>query len=153
MEVISLRENPEYRTAAIRYFQEHWATENSMMVYENCISYSLMTESALPLWYLLEDDDRIIGCAGLITNDFISRMDLCPWICALFIEPDMRGRRLGGLLLARARADAAAAGFERVYLATDIMGYYEQFGFRHIGKGYHPWGDSSLIFEAQTREK
>ena len=48
------------------------------------------------------------------------------------------------------REDAAAAGFPAVYLCTDHVGYYEKYGFRHVGTGYHPWGDESRIYEALT---
>lgn len=147
MNVVSVREHPEYKQAAIRYFQDKWATDTSVMVYENCIQHALLTDAPLPQWYLLEDGDDIIGCAGLIPNDFISRMDLWPWICALYIKESRRGQNLGALLIDRAKQDAIAAGFSRVYLCTDHVGYYEHFGFRHIGTGYHPWGKSSLIYE------
>jgi Predicted acetyltransferase len=147
MNVISVREHPEYKQAAIRYFQEKWATEQSAMVYENCIHHALLTDSPLPQWYLLEDGDDLIGCAGLIPNDFISRMDLWPWICALYIEKDRRGQNLGALLIDRAKQDARTAGFQRIYISTGHIGYYEHYGFKHIGTGYHPWGDSSRIYE------
>ena len=116
-------------------------------VYENCISYSLHTDSPLPQWYLLEDEDKIVGCAGLIINDFISRQDLYPWICSVYITPKYRGRALGGVLLDKAKKDAAAAGFKKVYIATGNIGYYENFGFKLLGTGYHPWGESSRIYE------
>lgn len=82
MEIISVREHPEHQEKFIGYFQRTWATENTMKVYEDCISNSVEPAKQLPQWYLLVEDDEIIGCAGLITNDFISRMDLYPWICA-----------------------------------------------------------------------
>lgn len=149
MNIISLREHPEYKEQAIEYFQSKWADENSMKVYEDSITHSILTDSPLPIWYLMEQSDEIIGCAGLISNDFISRMDLWPWICALYIEEDYRGRSLGEKLILRAKADAERAGFNRVYLCTDHIGYYEKYGFTYIGDGYHPWGSRSRIYASE----
>ncbi|WP_244155587.1 hypothetical protein [Pedobacter terrae] len=81
MKIVSIRQNPEYKQIAIEYLQKSWP-EVSPIVYANCITNSINTEQSLPQWYLLEKDEKIIGCAGLITNDFISRMDLYPLICA-----------------------------------------------------------------------
>lgn len=152
MHIISVREEPEYKAAAIRYFQQVFATDKNAKVYENCISYSLHTDAPLPHWYLLEDEDKIVGCAGMITNDFISRQDIWPWICAVYITPEYRGRALGGVLLNKAKADAREAGFKKVYIATGHIGYYENFGFKHIGTGYRPWGESSRIYEGDTSD-
>ena len=97
------------------------------------------------------DDDKIIGCAGLITNDFISRMDLYPWVCALYIEKEYRGNEYGALLLEKAKEDAKQGGYSSLYLCTDHIGYYEKYGFSKIGTGYHPWGESSSIFKIELK--
>lgn len=75
MKLISVKENPEYMNQAISFFQNKWASEQSMMVYEDCIIHCISSPNPLPQWYLLMDETTVIGCAGLITNDFISRMD------------------------------------------------------------------------------
>lgn len=146
MKVINIRENPELKENAIRYISEKWANEASKSVYEDCISRSLATDNPLPIWYLLMDGDNIIGCVGLITNDFISCMDLWPWLCALYIEEGHRGNAYGKLLIERLKKDAARAGFSNVYLATDHIGYYEKYAFEYLCDGYHPWGDSSRVY-------
>lgn len=150
MKVISVRNQPETVDSAISYIQSIWASEQSKAVYQDCIFHSLNTPSALPRWYLLYDEDEIVGCAGLITNDFISRMDLYPWICALFVKEAHRGQNLGKLLIDAAISDAKEGGFDSCYLCTDHIGYYEKFGFIKIGVGFHPWGETSSIYQIST---
>ncbi|VEF47616.1 GCN5-like N-acetyltransferase [Bacillus freudenreichii] len=150
MKIINVREQQEFKEIAIKYIQSKWAKDYNKKVYENCINHCITTDSPLPVWYLVEDSSNIIGCAGLISNDFISRMDLWPWICALYIEERYRGRSLGRELLSRAKVDAAKAGFNNVYLCTDLIGFYEKYGFNYIGDGYHPWGSSSRIYQSST---
>ncbi len=152
MRVISVREHPEYAERAIAWFQACWATKASRPVYDNCIRFSLCTAAPLPQWYLLIDGDSIAGGAGLITNDFVSRMDLTPWLCALFVEPEYRGRHFSSLLVNRARRDAARMGFAHLYLCTDLAGFYEKLGGCRIGVGYHPWGECSDLYRFDTRE-
>src|SRR6056297_884913 len=146
MKIISIRKQPEYKDVGIKYIQSKWATESSMKVYEDCINNCIDTDKPLPQWYLLSNNDKIIGCGGLITNDFISRMDLYPWVCALYIEEEFRGNDYGSLLLKQAKEDAKLANFSTLYLSRDHIGYYEKYGFKYIGLGYHPWGESSRIY-------
>lgn len=148
MEILSLREHPQRLHEILAYIKDKWASEQSKVVYDDCLQHTLNTDSPLPQWYVLEHEGRFVGCAGLITNDFISRMDLYPWVCSLYIEKDYRGQRLGESLLNRAKEDAYKAGFKNVFLCTDHVGFYEKFGFEFIGIGYHPWGASSRIYQA-----
>ena len=69
--IISIRKEPEFADKAIKYLTKKWATHSSKMVFEDCIKNSINAKTFLPQWYLLMDEDKIIGCAGLITNYFI----------------------------------------------------------------------------------
>jgi GNAT superfamily N-acetyltransferase len=146
MKIISIRENPSVLDKAIKYFQDSWPSVLPI-IYADCIRHCIGARNPLPQWYLLEKEGEIIGCAGLITNDFISRGDLYPWLCALFIEEEHRGQAYATLLMEKAKADAKEFGFEYLYLSTSHVGYYEKYGFKYIGQGHHPWGEESRIYE------
>ena len=150
MAVMNIRKTPEYLEQGIAYIQSKWGNRRNKKVYEDCITKSIDAKNPLPVWYLLMDSDKIIGCAGLVTNDFISRMELWPWLCALFVEKKYRGQNLGRLLISQIKEDVANMEFDKLYLSTDHKGYYEKYGFTYIGDGYHPWGDSSRIYACEV---
>ncbi|HAT2907737.1 TPA: GNAT family N-acetyltransferase [Serratia marcescens] len=146
MDMISVRQAPELAPRAIAYFQRHWATAETLMMYEDAINRSLGAINPLPQWYLLMENDRILGCAGLITNDFISRGELYPWLCALYVEEAQRGRSHGAKLIEHVAAETRRLGFPQLHLCTDLEGYYERSGFVYNGLGYHPWGEASRVY-------
>lgn len=145
MQIISIREQPNYKDTAIEYFQDKWKSVWPI-IYKDSITHCINAKNSLPQWYLLEKRNRVIGCAGLITNDFISRGDLYPWVCAVFIDEKERGNAYSSLLLNKAKLDAKKFGYNSLYLCTEHIGLYEKFGFEYIGQGYHPWKEESRIY-------
>lgn len=146
MKIISVREQPEYKDQIIAFLQKNWS-EVSPEIYSDCITHCIGSPNPLPQWYVLESGGQFIGCAGLITNDFISRMDLYPWLAALFIDEQFRGNSYAQLLIDKVMKDARSAGFSKLYLSTDHIGYYEKYGWLYIGDGFHPWDEQSRIYE------
>lgn len=147
--IVSIRENPEHLDRAIDYFSSRWHIDRN--IYKDCIANSLTTESLLPRWYLMMKGDEIIGSYGLITNDLISRQDLWPWLCALYVEETERGKALGEKLLAHGRREAQKLGFSKVYLCTDHTDYYEKYGWNHIGQGFGI-GYSAKVYAIESGE-
>lgn len=141
--IISLRKEPELLDMFCTYFSKNWGRE---VIYRNCMESSLSSDSPLPQWFLLVKKDEICGGCGLITNDFISRMDLYPWLCALFVEEKFRKQGLGGKLIEYAVLTAADLGYKNIYCCTDHTAYYEKYNFQYIGIGYHPWDETSRIY-------
>lgn len=150
MRIRSIRETPGYKDAAIKYFQQSWKSVWPI-IYEDAITHCINAKNDLPQWYLLEREDEILGCAGLITNDFISRGDLYPWVCALHIDEKHRGNAYGSLLLDKAKTDARRFGFKNLYLCTEHVGYYEKYNFEYVGQGYHPWQAESRIYQSELK--
>ena len=148
VKIICVSDNPEYLEKTIRYNCNNWPLDDS--IYDDCIRNSIDTEGKLPRWYLMLRGGEIIGSYGLIMNDFISRQDLWPWFAALFVEDSERGKNLGSMLLEHGRKEAEKLGFEKLYLCTEHVGYYEKYGWTKIGTGYHPWHESSSIYMIGT---
>lgn len=147
--IISIRDRHEYSGHAIDWFSSKWGIDRKEyeMSFADCISKN----ESLPQWYLaLDKDDEIIGGCGLIQNDFVDRVDLLPYICALFVEEKARGHALGAKLLENARIEGGKLCFDRLYLCTDHTAYYEKYGWNYIATGNHPWGSTSRIYEAPT---
>jgi GNAT superfamily N-acetyltransferase len=146
--IINIKESPEWLERAANYFSSRWNIDRQL--YIESMTNSLSAEKAVPQWYLMLCNDEIIGGFGLIKNDFMVRTDLCPWLCALYIEPAERGGQLGAKLLTHACLEAGKIGFNKVYLNTDHIGYYEKYSWRYIGDFAHKSGTNTRVYEADT---
>jgi len=151
MEIINVRENPEYIEKAIDYWHNIWGggseTLERRLYFKDAIERSVKTQSGLPTYYLLIENGQIIGCVGLITSDFMACCDLWPWLCGLYVDENHRGKSLGSLLIDRVKKDAAKHGFNSLYLCTDHIGYYEKYGFNYLFDSYSFWGENGRVYE------
>ncbi len=126
---ITLRERPEMKNTAARWFHSKWGVPEE--AYLECMSEYLdgCTEYG---WYICLDGDSIVGGLGVIENDFHDRKDLAPNICAVYTGEAYRGRGIAGKLLDMAVEDMRSKGISPVYLVTDHVGFYERYGWEFL---------------------
>ena len=148
-QIISVREHPQYLDIAVDYLTNKWGISRN--IYQDCIENSLTTKSPLPRWYLMVRDGLIMGSYGLIVNDFISRQDLWPWLAALYVEENERGKGFGAAMLEHGKSEAQKLGFPMLYLSTGHVGYYEKYGWKYIGNGYDVGGEATRIYETMVK--
>jgi len=131
---------------AVAYIHSKWGNSANLPFYTDAMVHSGLEDKPLPQFYLLLEEERIIGCYALITNDFISRHDLYPWFACLFVEPEFRDRELGSLMMRHACQEALRMGFGTIYLTTDHENYYEKYGWERMEDGYEPSGKVTRIY-------
>ena len=142
-----LRERPELPERACAWFCAKWGVP--LEDYRESMA-AMAPGRPVPQWYLLLAGETIAGGAGVIENDFPDRPDLAPNLCALFVEPEFRGRGLARALLDAVRADLAGMGVETLYLVTDHTEFYERCGWQFVGWVHDTDGVPERMYAAHT---
>ena len=126
---ITLRERPELKNDAARWFHQKWGVPTE--AYLACMDDYLTKETEYG-WYLCLDGDRIVGGMGVIENDFHDRKDLAPNVCAVYTEEDYRCKGIAGHLLNMVVEDMRGKDISPLYLVTDHVGFYERYGWEFL---------------------
>ena len=124
--IITLREQPEIKDAAAQWFSSKWGVPKE--AYLECMEDYLSGKTEYG-WYLCLDGDKIIGGMGVIESDFHERKDLAPNVCAVYTEPDYRGKGIAGRLLDFTVDEMKSKHITPIYLITDHVGFYERYGW------------------------
>jgi len=82
----------------------------------------------IPLALLALVDEEPAGTVNLVASDSRARADLIPWLAALFVSPEHRGKGIGEGLVRTLIAEAATLGVTEVFLETDIPEFYARLG-------------------------
>ena len=130
MKIITVNEMPRIKEQAALWFSQKWQIPEYL--YLKSISDSLKEPSGLTTWYLVMENDEIIAGAGVISNDLSNQNELPPTVCAVYVEPEYRGRGIAGSLIGYMCVDMAFRGAENLYLTTEMEGFYERLGWEFI---------------------
>ena len=125
---------PQHAEQVSRWLWQEFGEGLSAAFFASVINHS-MTPGALPVTFVATDGDRLIGTVGLWRCDLISRQDLYPWMAALYVAPESRGRGLAGKLQQHVIGYARTQGYAELFLYSACCDFYERFGWQYIGEG------------------
>lgn len=97
-------------------------------------------------FFVAVENDRIIGCCSFLKEDYYPENKYSPWISSIFVTESARGKRVSHKMIEAAVAYARAKGFSKVYIPSDMTGFYEKCGFKQIDTLKNYAGDIDAIF-------
>lgn len=92
------------------------------------------------------EDGEIIGFCTFLKTDYYPENRYWPWISSIFIAEPYRGRHISKLMIERVMDYAKEQGFTRVYIPSDMLGFYEKYGFTRIDVLRNYGGEMDFIF-------
>ena len=101
----------------------------------------------IPLSLLARIGTATAGTVNLIACDSKARPDLTPWLAALYVEPEHRGKGIGAALVRRLVTEAARLGCAEMFLETDIPAFYA----RLEATRYQPLAEGGWIMRIAVR--
>lgn len=129
-EIKKIAEEPELILDAANWFHEKWGIP--LEAYLESMQESLHEKNAVPQWYVVLCNSRIIGGLGVIENDFHERKDLTPNVCAVYVEEAYRNQGIAGEMLQFVCRDMKNLGIDTLYLLTDHTSFYEKYQWKFL---------------------
>ncbi|MFT3951900.1 MAG: GNAT family N-acetyltransferase [Oscillospiraceae bacterium] len=151
VKILSIREHPSLTECANTYCRKSWSVASDY--FARVLKESLCAENGLPATWLMFHGETLIGFYQLSAKEGVleDTGGRTPWITTLFVDASRRGGwGFGELLLTHARYEAGALGYDKVYLTTDHIGYYERYGFLEIGLARFSWGRPTKLYAADA---
>lgn len=96
--------------------------------------------------YILADNENLVSFCTLTKRDCIDDSSLYPWIGFVYTKDEYRGNRYSKVLIDFACKRAKEQDFDKVYLATDHIGFYEKYGFEYVETRTDIYNEQSRIY-------
>ncbi|MFS2225473.1 GNAT family N-acetyltransferase [Pantoea sp. B65] len=132
LRIVSLAEVPQQRELITDWLWQAFGSENSRDFFASIIT-SCLSGADLPLTFVALDGAQPVGTVGVWRCDLISRQDLFPWLAALYVAEEFRGRGLSEQLQQHVIAWCQAHNYPGIWLYSACADYYERFGWHYIG--------------------
>lgn len=139
MELVDIKSNIEYLKEYIKCCTLEWGKPKSDKELNDYINKK--TEKILSNNYDnlicaigLIEDNVLIGFISLFKTDGDERQDLTPWYATMYVKKEYRGLGYSKILNSSIINEAKRLGYDKVYLKSNLINYYEKFGAIFIEK-------------------
>ena len=139
LKIYNIKEKQEFLREVAELTQKEWGKKtNSEEEFEakiNKKTSKIINNFDNPLYckLVLLDDDILIGFISIFPTDGDERKDLSPWYATMYVKEEFRGKGYSKILNNAILEEAKSRGFEKLYLKTDLINYYEKFGAIFLG--------------------
>lgn len=131
MNIISLKDDVRYLEEYVKLCALEWGNPKSEEEVKLKVSKILESDKLISVLGLIEED-VLIGFISLFKYDGDERRDLTPWYATMYVRSEYRGmgysKKLNNAILDEARR----LGYNKIYLKTDLVNYYEKFGAKYM---------------------
>mgnify|MGYP000178217169 FL=1 len=80
----------------------------------------------------LLDNDKLIGFISLFKYDGDEMKNLTPWYATMYVKKEYRNKGYSKILNDAILNEVRKKGFDRIYLKSNLVNYYEKFGAKYI---------------------
>lgn len=139
--IVSLREQPHHLSTVAGWIHRQWwsTTETPVEAIEQWLRTHL-GENGFPVTFIAVLDDEVLGSATLHESEAEDRPAYRPYLGAVFVKPDARGRGLAAALVRAVEGHASELGHAAIFLnaADTTAGLYEKLGWEIVERAYGP---------------
>lgn len=139
MEIINLKNSEKYLREYIQLCSKEWGTQCDdnqlkIKVDRKLEEILLNRNNKITLALGLINDNNLLGFISLLKTDGDERNDLTPWYGTMYVKQEFRGNGYSKILNSAILEEAKRLGYNKVYLKTSLINYYEKFGAKYIEK-------------------
>lgn len=143
----NLADNKRYIPLVSRWLWKQWSKRHGRTLKEIVYRTEHSLTKKCPQTLIAFYKGQPAGTVSFWNTDHPYRQDLGPWLSCLFVLPKYRSKGIGQALQAALLQTAKKAGFKKVYLMTDLKGYYEKAGWKFLETGLYTEGRITNFYE------
>lgn len=134
LKTYNIKEKQEFLREVAILTQKEWGKKtNSKKEFEEKINKKISKminnfDNPLYCKLVLLDNNVLIGFISIFPTDGEERKDLSPWYATMYVKEEFRGKGYSKILNNAILEEAKKRGFNKLYLKTDLINYYEKFG-------------------------
>lgn len=137
MKIYNINEKLEYLKPYFELCTREWGNyknecELEEKVQKKVIKYLNKDFEKIISVLILLDKDNLVGFISLFKTDGSEKQDLTPWYATMYVKSEYRKKGCSKILNEAILQEAKRLGYDKVYLKSDLVNYYEKFGARYL---------------------